>query len=321
VTAGAYFLVLLSAAAHAYWNFLLKRSAAREEVVGLSKLVEGSLLGALLVTGIATEPSLLAPAWVLPVVGAGLSLLNYLLLIVAYRHGDLSLVYPVSRGAMLAFVPPLAFVVFGEQIDSVGWAAIAVIIAGMTLMHGLAAPGAPATMWALLAALAAAGYTVWDKRAVQVLPPLTYFAAYTVIVGVTYAGILWHSAPPGAARSSLAQRARHDCRRGSTEQRLVPACVDRAAGRESQLRHCTATAQHRGRSASRRMASARDGPSAPPGGHCTGCSRLRPAGDGALAVIAGRRQIPAAREHRKRGVAGKVRIRERQLAHDEDRSS
>ena len=184
MTAGAYFLVLLSAATHAYWNFLLKRSAATEAVVGLSKLVEGSLLGALLVTGIATEPSLLARAWVLPVVGAGLSLLNYLLLTVAYRHGELSLVYPVSRGAMLAFVPPLAFVVFGERIDGVGWVAIAVIVAGMTLMHGLAASRAPATVWALLAALAAAGYTVWDKRAVQVLPPLTYFAAYTVIVGV-----------------------------------------------------------------------------------------------------------------------------------------
>jgi len=42
----------------------------------------------------------------------------------------------------------------------------------------------------LLAAFAAACYTVWDKRAVTLLPPLTYFAAYTVLVGIAYAALL-----------------------------------------------------------------------------------------------------------------------------------
>ena len=198
MTAGAYLLVLLSAAAHAYWNFLLKRSSGTAEVVGLSKVVEALLLGCLLLTAVGTEPALLAPAWLLPVVGAVLSLLNYLLLTVAYRHGELSLVYPVSRGAMLAFVPPLAFVVFGERLDVIGWLAISVIVVGIALLHGRTSGRAPGTVWALLAALVAAGYTVWDKRAVQVLPPLTYFAAYTVIVGVAYAGVIQRSAPRGA---------------------------------------------------------------------------------------------------------------------------
>jgi drug/metabolite transporter (DMT)-like permease len=199
VTPGAYLLVILSAAAHACWNFLLKRSAARQEVVGLSKIVEAFLLGVLLLTGIGTEPALLPRAWLLPVVGAALSLLNYVLLTTAYRHGELSLVYPMSRGAMLAFVPPLAFVVFGERLDAMGWFAIAIIVGGIALLHGRAVSRTPAPLFALLAALAAAAYTVWDKRAVQVLSPLTYFAAYTVLVGVAYAGVIRRWAPRGAA--------------------------------------------------------------------------------------------------------------------------
>jgi drug/metabolite transporter (DMT)-like permease len=199
VTAGAYLLVLLSAAAHAYWNFLLKRSGASPDVVGLSKVVEAVCLGALLVAGVATEPARLPPAWLLPVVGAALVLVNYILLTIAYRHGDLSLVYPVSRGAMLVFLPPLAYVTLGERLDAFGALAIATIVGGIALMQGGALPRGPATGYALLAALVAAGYTAWDKHAVQSLPPLTYFAAYTVLVGLAYAAVMQRTSRRRAA--------------------------------------------------------------------------------------------------------------------------
>jgi uncharacterized membrane protein len=218
VTGSAYLLVVLSAAAHAYWNFLLKRTGGSQEVVGLSKMVEALLLALLLLTALGTEPGRLPAVWVLPTVGAFLVLLNYLLLTVAYRHGDLSLVYPISRGAMLVFLPPLAFVTIGERLDRIGSVAVATIVCGIALLQLRAFDAAalqdwrrslraPATVYALLAALVAAGYTVWDKVAVQTLRPLTYFAAYTVLVGAAYALVLRRSAPlPLLARTWRAER-------------------------------------------------------------------------------------------------------------------
>jgi uncharacterized membrane protein len=196
VTAGAYALVVLSAATHAYWNLLLKKSGGDQAVVGLSKVVEAMLLAPLLLA-VTPEWPTLAAWWQLPVVGAVLVLLNYVFLAAAYRRGDLSLVYPVSRGAILVFLPALALVTIGERLDAAGWAAIAVIVAGIAVLQlprfdaasgraWLRGLRAPATMFALIAALVAAAYTVWDKRAVQVLSPLTYFAAYSVIVGAVY---------------------------------------------------------------------------------------------------------------------------------------
>ncbi len=198
MSAAAYVLVILSAAGHAYWNFLLKRSGASHEIVGLSKIAEAAAFGILLLTGIGTEPARLPPAWLLPVVGAWLVLLNYVLLTLAYRHGDLSLVYPMSRGAMLVFLPPVAFVTLGERLDAVGWVAISIIVAGIALMQGRALPRARATVYALLAAVVGAGYTAWDKRSLQFLPPLTYFGAYTVLVGIAYVAFMRHTARPGA---------------------------------------------------------------------------------------------------------------------------
>lgn len=205
----AYLLVVLSALTHAYWNFLLKRSGGTQVMVGLSKLVEGILFAPLLVLG-TSNPERLAHAWVLPVVGAILVLINYVLLSAAYRRGDLSLVYPVARGAMLVFLPPLAYLTIGERLNVTGWVALTVIVLGIVMLQipsfqvaGIRRWGRelrdPATLFALLAALTAACYTVWDKGAVQVLSPLTYYAAYTVLLGIAYAILL----PRMATRASL----------------------------------------------------------------------------------------------------------------------
>jgi drug/metabolite transporter (DMT)-like permease len=48
----------------------------------------------------------------------------------------------------------------------------------------------PSVGYALVAALAAAGYAVWDKRAVQTLPPFVYFYAYSALVAAAYGGFL-----------------------------------------------------------------------------------------------------------------------------------
>jgi drug/metabolite transporter (DMT)-like permease len=142
----------------------------------------------------------------LPVVGGFLVIANYVLLTLAYRSGDLSFVYPISRGAVLVFLPPLAYVFMGERLDLFGWSALAIIVLGIACVQlpaaNTAAPFASrkpapyaASAFALLAAAVAAGYTIWDKRAVQTLAPAGYFAAYTVLVGIAYAAYLGRAVP------------------------------------------------------------------------------------------------------------------------------
>ena len=219
----------MSAAAHAYWNFLLKRSGGTQVFTGLSKIVEAVAFAALLASGLIDRAGL-ASAWLLPAVGALLVIANYVLLTLAYRHGDLSFVYPISRGAVLVFLPPLAYVFTGERLDVFGWTALAVIVSGIACVQlpglvgsaphkgvpyasGTGVPyvsetGVPyaqgklvpyaASAFALLAAVVAAGYTVWDKRAVQTLAPTGYFAAYTVLVGLAYAAYFLRAVPAAA---------------------------------------------------------------------------------------------------------------------------
>ena len=201
MTPSTYLLVVLSAVTHAYWNFLLKRSRNGQIVVGLSKLVEAMMLAPFLVSGYAASPVRLADTWILPIVGAILVLINYVALAAAYRRAELSVVYPISRGGMLLFLPPLAFLTIGERLSVLGWTALTLIVAGIAMLQIPSFSVATlvkfgdqihpsATAYALLAAFVAACYTVWDKRAIQVLSPLTYFAAYTVILGIVYALVL-----------------------------------------------------------------------------------------------------------------------------------
>jgi drug/metabolite transporter (DMT)-like permease len=103
-------------------------------------------------------------------------------------------VYPVSRGATLLFLPALGAVAFRETVAPIGWLALAVILGGIVLLQRRTADSAassastagPGFAYALLAALAAAGYTIWDKHAVQTLTAFAYFYAYTTLVAAAY---------------------------------------------------------------------------------------------------------------------------------------
>jgi drug/metabolite transporter (DMT)-like permease len=193
-------LAFAAAASHAIWNFLLKRAGGGEAVVGLSKVAEAILFAPLFVIAVLHTPAaqlrMLAP---LAAVGAALTGANYFFLARAYQVGQFSLVYPVSRGAVLLALPPLGWLVFRESIDLVTASAIALILIGIVTvqLHALTFAelrrfrhdlvSHPGTGSALLAAVAAAGYTIWDKHAVQDLEPFTYFYAYTLLIAIGFA--------------------------------------------------------------------------------------------------------------------------------------
>jgi uncharacterized membrane protein len=200
VSAIPYLLVFVSAFTHAYWNFLLKRARGGQLFVGLSKVAEVVLFAPIfLAIGLPDAARHVGLLWPLAIVGAALTLTNYVMLAMAYARGDLSTIYPISRGGVLLFLPVLGYLVFGERLDAVGGASLALIVGGIVILQLRAASWeslrglgrqlatSTATLFAMLAAAAAAGYTVWDKRAVGVLAPFTYFYTYTALVALAYA--------------------------------------------------------------------------------------------------------------------------------------
>ena len=206
MTATAILLVVFSAATHAYWNFLLKRAGGTQLFVALSKVGEVVMFAPLFLVLVAPKVSQYDGLLFLATVGGVFVLANYVFLALAYRHGDLSFVYPLARGGILLFLPPLAFVTVGERISVVGALAMGLIVCGIVALQlpalqwrALASLGlhlrSPATTFALLAALSAACYTIWDKHAVQRVPAFAYIYLYTALTAIAYGAFIWRRHP------------------------------------------------------------------------------------------------------------------------------
>jgi drug/metabolite transporter (DMT)-like permease len=195
-------LVIVSAALHAIWNFLLRRAGGNNTVVALSKVAEGILLFPLAAVVFRSSGTISWPQFVPAViVAAMLALANYAALTAAYRRADLSLVYPVARGGVFLFLPLLGFLVFGERLDARGWLSLALIVGGIMILPlgafdraslgGLGRHLRERFMgYALVAAASTAAYTVWDKFAVGRLNMVLYFYGYTLLLALRFTVML-----------------------------------------------------------------------------------------------------------------------------------
>lgn len=117
--------------------------------------------------------------------GIYLALLTY-----TYRRADLSLVYPVSRGAAPLFILAGGLLFLGERVTPWGLAGIGVVIAGIVACAWPAA-GARASrsaiLWSLAIGAAIAAHTVGYKRLFAYWPP---YAAIYIVWWLT-AATLW----------------------------------------------------------------------------------------------------------------------------------
>ena len=213
----ALLLVLVSAGAHAYWNFLLKRAGGTRPFIALSKASEAVLfLPVFLLTVRELPAGALADVAPYAAVATALTLASYAALAAAYRLGDLSFAYPIARGGTLLFLPVLGGLVFGERVGAVGWTAIAAIVGGVLVMQlprlawgelrtlGARLRGAP-TLVALGMALLLATGVVWDAFAVRRVPVAAYFYAYTAATGAVALLAAWRA--DGAAALAATWRA------------------------------------------------------------------------------------------------------------------
>lgn len=199
---GVFAAVLAAALVHAGWNVLVKGAADK-----LAMTVSVAL-GAAIVSA-ALLPFLPLPApesW--PFLGASVLLqsIYYLLIARAYRIADMSLAYPLMRGAAPLVVALSGAMVFGETLRSGQWMAIGLISAGIgaLALGAFRQPlGAAGGITALCNAMVIAAYTLVDASGVRLSgAPVAYALLLAVLTGVVTLAVVF----AGRARPRLGGR-------------------------------------------------------------------------------------------------------------------
>ena len=188
VTELALALVLISAVAHAGWNFIAKRASAGPAFNWLFDTLSVLVCLPLVIGQVWFEPTRLgAIEWAFIVGSAVLELAYFILLGQAYRLGDLSLVYPVARGTGPMLATLAAVLLLGERPSAAGFVGVALVGVGVLVLAAdpslLSGPRATTSIaYALVTGLTIACYTVWDKVAVSRvgIPPILYFYLFTL---------------------------------------------------------------------------------------------------------------------------------------------
>lgn len=168
-------LVVTAAICHAVWNLYAKRAADGGAVfVWLN-----STVSVLLYLPVGVTVCLLYPPEWSPLLPAAMLLTGVLhtgyavALQRGYRHGDMSVVYPLARGTGPALSVAFAIVVFAERPGLAGLLGAAGVVAGILVIGlGRADTGmrlGAGVGYGLLTGALIAAYTVWDAFAVSAL--------------------------------------------------------------------------------------------------------------------------------------------------------
>ncbi|MBT4072767.1 MAG: EamA family transporter [Chloroflexi bacterium] len=182
-------LVLLSALAHASWNFLIKRADDAEVFTWWMAVSINVILLPLGVVLFWLNPPdgvgwlFLAATWIL-------HLGYFITLSRAYRDGDLSLVYPVARGTGLMLIPLSGVLLLDETMSGLAVLGVISVASGIFTLSWwgrfrslMSSPfsllRAPGIAYALTTGLIIAAYSTVDKQGVQHVTPLLYMYLMT----------------------------------------------------------------------------------------------------------------------------------------------
>lgn len=181
---GIFLAVLFAALLHATWNALVKISADRLVLLAVLKIATTAV-------AVASIPFITVPpfcAWPYIAASVAIHTAYFLFLTIAYRFGDLSQVYPLSRGVAPLIVAGLAVFVLGETLGPQALVALLLISLGIMSMvfSGKGAIGQPKAVAAALATgCLIAGYTVADGAGARLsVDPHSYLLWLNVFNGI-----------------------------------------------------------------------------------------------------------------------------------------
>ena len=178
------FAVVLGAAFfHATWNALIKVEGDRLVAMALLNVACAVCAVPFIIWGGVLRFDVIP--WVL--LSGALHTIYFLMLIAAYRVGDLSHVYPIARGSSPLLVAVVATLFIGERLPTIGIFAIILISIGIVSLTLLArsthAIWGRATLWAIAIGVMICIYTVIDGFAVRLNGDVLPFAGWLFIAG------------------------------------------------------------------------------------------------------------------------------------------
>ncbi len=184
-------IVIVAAFLHASWNFLAKKSKKKMAFIWWFLLIATLVYLPMFLYYWPRQTVSLA-GWACIVATGILHALYFWFMGGAYERGDLSLVYPLSRGSGPLFVPILAIIFLQEQLSFAGIVGISLVILGIYSIHlksfsvvsflePFRALRGSASVWALCTGGTIAGYSLVDKVGVGLVYPPVYIYLMFVI--------------------------------------------------------------------------------------------------------------------------------------------
>jgi drug/metabolite transporter (DMT)-like permease len=173
-----YGLVILSAIAHATWNAMMKSAGDRTLTMIAIRAVG-------LAIGLAALPFVDWPdaaGWKWLAATSVVQFAYYALLIRSYNIGDMSVVYPLSRGLAPVLTTVAAFLFAGELLGAGHLAAVASISLGIMVLSFRSGASAQAVGFALATGVSVAAYSFLGGMGVRAAGTVLGFQACLEIV-------------------------------------------------------------------------------------------------------------------------------------------
>lgn len=191
MTSLALILVLISAFGHSGWNFLTKSSRYKVSFLWLMLLASGVIYGIPFWYRLKNYP-IPGNGWPYIIATIIIHSLYFSFLGMAYRKGDLSIVYPIARGTAPALIPFLAAMWLKEFPSILGAVGIILVVIGIQIV-GL--PGLSRSslkhFWqnihrgpvgfAALTGIMTTLYTLVDRQGVHRVDPFIYIYLQMVL--------------------------------------------------------------------------------------------------------------------------------------------
>jgi drug/metabolite transporter (DMT)-like permease len=206
VSGAALALVLGAAFMHASWNVLLAGARDSEAATAVA-----TLCGCVLLLPVAVATAGVSAA-ALPFAGASALLhVGYLSLVGrAYARGEVSVVYPISRGTAPVLVLVVAAIALGEGVPALAAVGICSVACGVLLVGARGAAHEPAArdvLFGLAIAATIAAYTLVDAEGVDHAQAPAYLALLLTPSALVYALALAAAGRGPELRDELRPRA------------------------------------------------------------------------------------------------------------------
>jgi drug/metabolite transporter (DMT)-like permease len=189
VPASALVLALGSALLHALWNLLLARSRDVQAATATTFVLSVAIALPFALVWWQADASV----WPYALASSLLEVVYVLALALAYRTGELSFVYPLTRGLAPVLALLFAAAILDERISVTASAGVLLVAVGVVLVRGSGARGdARGLLLVATIATSIAAYTLVDREGIQHAGALTYFVlillgpclVYPPLVGV-----------------------------------------------------------------------------------------------------------------------------------------